>query len=145
MNKEKTKAAIVAAAPESIAPYLRVDCQCDDQEFNRRMVEAIIIALAFIEKAPRVWFDIGVVICDEQVFLQKGASTMLLLPNPGTMAFCTSDMVVFPRKTLAPLPDWFLVAAALEELAHLVLNIADESLVSRVVCELSKGYLDLNE
>ena len=145
MNSEKTKAAIVATAPGSVAPYLRVDCQCEDEEFNRRMVEAIAIALAFIEKVPRTWFDLGVVICDEHVFRQEGAATMLLLPNAGTMAFCTSDMIVFPRKTLAPQPDWFLVAAALEELAHLVLNIGDEVLVSRIVCDLSKGYLKLNE
>lgn len=102
-----------------------------------------MVALCFIEKTPRVWFDVGIVICDEQVFLQKGAATTLHLPNPGTLAFCTSDMVVFPRKTLSSYPDWFLVAAALEELAHLVLNISDERLVSRVVSELSKGYLRL--
>src|SRR5437016_2395215 len=132
-----TESHIVKGIPETLRPFLIILVVSPIPEKYALTIKAFWAALPPLAKAVQTW---------KQAFIYFGESPFIDESSRGDrvhftlseqpVATCWHDTVWIDVKRLNSHLFDFRVAAVLEELCHVFLNIKDETLVKRVVCHL---------
>jgi len=131
-----TKDQITNAIPEALRPFLIITVTSEIHDDSGITIEAFLVALQHFHCAVQNW---------RQVFVHFGESPFTSESNVGRaeltlsdlpVALCWQDGIYFDVKRLNGHLFDQRVAAFLEELCHVFLNIKNEPLVKRVVAHL---------
>ncbi len=133
-----TKDQITKAIPETLRPFLIITVTSEMSAKYANTIKAFIVALQHFWPAVQNWRQIFIHF-GESPFISESSMArvqLTLADAPPPVALCWYDTIYFDVKRLDAYAFDYRIAAFMEELCHVLLNVKSEPLVKTIVSHL---------